>query len=75
MNKKVKYMVGTMDESVPATCRNDEIAELIGVDWGEALTKDQVDAGFFAAHDIAVSLYGENGDAFIVYGKSGITVI
>jgi len=67
--KKIKFMVGTMDNSQPAQRHNDSVADLLGWDFEDtdfsALTQEQIDAGLCAAFDIACSLHGDNADAFI----------
>ena len=60
MTKMTKYMVGTMDETVPPHCVNADILDALGPD----ATEDD-SLGF--AHEIACQLYGQvNADAFLI---------
>lgn len=60
----LKFMIGTMDGTVPARCENSVIADALGCPVSE-LSAHENDALGLAA-EIAATLYGDNADAFII---------
>lgn len=59
-----RYMIGTLDNSIPARCENQLIADALCIALSD-LDSREADALGLAA-EIAVTLYGDNADAFIV---------
>jgi len=60
----MKFMIGTMDNSIPARCENETIADALGCSVNQLADRENDALGMAA--EIAATLYGENADAFIV---------
>ncbi len=65
MSKAKRFMVGTMDNSIPAHCVDADCKDAMGIDWADSIPEDREAEAIEIAFDIAARLYGaENGDAF-----------